>query len=132
MNEATKNILQSLKDKGYRITKAREVVVEVLVRHKKPLSIQDIVAQVKVDEVSVYRTVALLLNEKLIEELNLTSGVNQYSLSHGHHHHVVCTNCNLVVHLHLDEEPKAPKSIPGFSKIEDHELTYYGLCRNCG
>jgi Fe2+ or Zn2+ uptake regulation protein len=131
MDQATKKILESLKIKGYRLTKAREDVVAVLVRHKKPLSIKDIVRQVKVDEVSVYRTIALLNNEKLIEELSLTGGVNQYSLSHGHHHHVVCTNCNLVVHLHVDSEPKAPKSIPGFSKIEDHELTYYGLCTNC-
>lgn len=131
MNHATEKILNALKNKGYRFTKARECVVDTLVKSNRPLSIQEIVASVKVDEVSVYRIIALLLSTSLIEELNLSGGPNKYAISHGHHHHVVCTNCNLIVHLDSDNEPHTPKNIPGFTKIDDHELTYFGLCTKC-
>ena len=131
MKHATHKVIQLLKQRGCRITKARMGVVAVLAKAHHPLSIQELVAEVKADEASVYRTMALLVDEGLAEEIKLSGAGSKYYLAHEHHHHAVCTNCNKVVHVLDDQEPRPPKSIPGFSEISGHELTYFGLCRNC-
>lgn len=131
MKTASNDVITTLQARGYRVTQARTEVVEALLKHHAPLSIQSLRELVGVDETSVYRTIAMLQKEKLVEEITTQGGVARYALSHGHHHHVVCTNCEKVVHVACGKEPKAPHAVEGFASIISHELTFYGLCTNC-
>ncbi len=131
MKDASKKIIEELTTRGYRITKARIEVLETLAKTHAPLSIQAITEAVTVDTVSVYRTIAMLKNEQLIEEVTTQGEASRYEISHGHHHHVVCVSCNLLVHLPCDVEPTKQVHVPGFTSINSHELTYYGTCTKC-
>jgi Fur family ferric uptake transcriptional regulator len=131
MKDASKKIITELTARGYRITKARTEVLETLAKTHSPLSIQAITEAVTVDVVSVYRTVAMLKNEHLVEEINIQGEVTLYEIAHGHHHHAVCTSCSLLVHVSCEAEQKTPKHIPGFTSIDSHEVTYYGICAKC-
>jgi Fur family transcriptional regulator, ferric uptake regulator len=131
MINSSQEILNVLKNRGHKITEVRKAVVEVLATAKLPLSIQQIVPLVLGDEASVYRTISLLLTEHLIEELTLPGKATKYAISHGHHHHAVCLKCDLVVHLSCDSKISTPKKIPGFSRVDNHDVTFYGLCTKC-
>ena len=131
MKTASEEILGKLRDSGCRITKARTEVVEALLRIHSPITVQALAESVSVDEVSVYRTIALLVQEGFVEEIRMHGDTARYALSHGHHHHVACTSCDTVVHIDCGGEPKLPAQVKGFSKITSHELTFYGLCKKC-
>jgi Fe2+ or Zn2+ uptake regulation protein len=131
MKDATTYILKELSKRGYRITKARIEISNILARANKPLSIGALSLCVESDAVSVYRTMALLLKEKLIEVVPGNVGIERYALLHGHHHHVVCVRCDTVVHIEAHAEPVTPKKVPGFASIDEHELTFYGTCTAC-
>ena len=131
MKDASKKIINELTERGYRITKARTQVVEALTKASTPVSIQVVTEVVSADAVSVYRIIAMLKKERLIEEINIQGEVARYEVAHGHHHHVVCVSCNLLVHLSCDVEPATSVVVPGFASINSHELTYYGTCTQC-
>lgn len=125
------SILTILSERGYRITQARSEIVSALEEAKKPQTIQEFVQAVNVDEVTVYRTITLLVHESLIEEIPLQGGPTHYALAHEHHHHAVCTTCNRIEHLPCTLQHHTPPTIRGFSDVDRHEVTYYGTCTSC-
>lgn len=131
MTQVPTTILSTLRSRGYRITPARTTIVEMLAYTPTPLTIQEVSERVSVDEVTVYRTISLLLEESLLEEIPIVGGPTRYALAHDHHHHLVCTQCNYIEHL-----PCSTKSLPvphskQFARINSHEVTYYGICNTC-
>lgn len=134
MKHASTEIIHKLQALGYRITKARTEVVTALLKAHTPKTIQELCKLVTVDEVSVYRSIAVLRQEGFIEEITIQAhggSVSRYALSHGHHHHIVCTSCQKVAHVACSTEEKAVRHHPGFKEITSHEVTYYGLCTAC-
>lgn len=131
MKEASKQILEQLTDAGYRLTNARREVVRALLCAREPLSVQKIAERVSVDEASVYRTVALLREQKLIEEIIEPGATRRYAVAKGHHHHIVCTDCSRVVHIPCNDKRQVRIRHPEFIDIIDHDVTYYGRCHSC-
>lgn len=130
MKKATDEVVSELKARGYRITEARKKVIEQLALHKQPVSIQGLCGRIQgIDEASIYRTVSTLLSEGFLEEILLPGEASRYALSHGHHHHAVCTSCGIMEHIEcsLSSLP-VPSS---FSSVDTHEVTLFGLCKKC-
>lgn len=131
MKKASDQILETLKTRGYRVTGARREVLRTLANAREPLTIQAVAARADADEASVYRTIDLLRNERLINEIPVEGSRPRFEISSHHHHHAVCQQCGRVEHLPCGDEPRPPRHIPGFSSIEDHELIFYGQCVDC-
>jgi Fur family transcriptional regulator, ferric uptake regulator len=131
MKDASIHIQAELTKRGYRVTQARVEIATLLAKAAQPLTIQSLCQQAKSDEVSVYRTIALFMKEGFVEEVPGSTSGARFALRHGHHHHVVCTTCEKVVHIEGGTEPSIPKKIPGFAAIVDHELTFFGTCNEC-
>lgn len=131
MKKASEKVMSALQERGYRITDARLEVVNILAGSSRPLTIQAIVKKAQADEASVYRTIELLRQEKLINEIPVEGTRPCFEIVLHHHHHAVCQGCGRVEHVPCGKEPITPKKIPGFSKIKSHELTFYGLCTDC-
>lgn len=127
----TTHTLNTLKARGYRITPARTAIVDTLCGNHTPQTIQEVASAVTVDEVTVYRTISLLLKESLIEEIPLQGGDTRYALGHGHHHHLVCTTCNYIEHLPCTFTKLPAPTSKQFARINHHEVTYYGTCKRC-
>ncbi len=118
--------------KGGRMTSARKDIILYLLQSKTPQSIQEVVQSVHADEVSVYRTIALLKSCGLLEEIIFPHGARKYALSHEHHHHIVCSECGFVVHIPcIDSVVHTKLQNPRFTSITDHSVTYYGTCTTC-
>jgi Fe2+ or Zn2+ uptake regulation protein len=132
MKDATAEIVSELSHKGYRITKARKAVVKALSTSGQPITIQALRALVEdIDEVSVYRTIAMLVKEGFAEELSLPGEAARYAFSHGHHHHAVCTSCGWMEHIECIQEGLLGKVPASFKSLKSHEVTFYGLCKKC-
>jgi Fe2+ or Zn2+ uptake regulation protein len=132
MKDATEEIVAVLSSRGFRITKARQEVIAVLVKQTQPVSVQEVCALIKkADEASVYRTIRMLQEEDILEEIMLQGQATKYSLSHGHHHHAVCTNCGFMEHVECKGEPIATAVPATFASVRSHEVTMYGLCKKC-
>lgn len=129
-----------LKQAGYRISKPRCIVMEVIISSKVPLEPKSILKKAKtaghtIGLVSVYRTLDLLNKLAIVCLVHMEDGSQGYVLaSEGHHHHIVCRLCDRVMEFNgmndLDDLLIRVESETGF-QVSDHLLQLYGLCPEC-
>ena len=131
MQHASEHILKHIREAGHRLTGARREIVDLLLKNTKPLSIPMITEKASADEASVYRTISLLQELGILEEIVEPGAAKRYAIAEEHHHHIICTNCGRVAHIPCD--PQAEKRVhhSDFAKIADHAVTYYGVCHTC-
>jgi Fur family transcriptional regulator, ferric uptake regulator len=121
-----------------RHTRQREVILQVIRQATAPLTVRDISLQARailrsLGAATVYRTIKLLLETHAIAEVSLPSGEVLYEeAGMHHHHHFLCRVCKRVSHLALCPVGlPSGTTLPDGSIVEDHELTFYGLCSAC-
>jgi Fur family ferric uptake transcriptional regulator len=97
-----------LREKGYRLTPQRAMILDVLHRAEKHISAEDIYEQVvsrypEVNKSTVYRTLELLKGLGLVDEADLGGDKLYYHHAEkGHHHHLICQKCGKT--FEVDEE----------------------------
>ena len=86
---------------------------------------------------TVYRTLELLAELKIVDKINFGDGVSRYDLrkegAEHFHHHLVCVECGSVKEIEEDllgEVEKVVETNWKF-KVQDHRLTFHGVCKNC-
>lgn len=129
------NNLQDLKSKGFRITKARAEILELLEKSNVPVSADEIVQNLGVNKSTVYRELDFLKSQDLITDIRLEDSKNMYeSKSKNHHHHLYCIKCKKIEEVDMDKdldsfEKKLEKDTK--FKIKKHTLEFFGTCLNC-
>ena len=94
-----------LREKGYRLTPQRMLVIESLHEADGHISAEEIYAQLHsrypYSNIStVYRTLELLKELNLVTETNFGEGCVRYHVAEkGHHHHLVCRQCGKTTDL---------------------------------
>jgi Fe2+ or Zn2+ uptake regulation protein len=103
--ETTGKLLQTVAERGLRMTRQRRVILQVMDDAEQHLDVDQILERArKIDSdvhlVTVYRTIDLLKKQGLIDELDLLHlrGDRHYYESHGprDHIHVACLRCGKV------------------------------------
>jgi len=138
--EQVKNLKETLKKKGIRLTKARKKIIEILVTSKKHLSPDEIYSILKkscpsTGYATVYRTLKILTDEKITRKrkFNEKSSLYELAAEEKHHDHLICVKCGTIIEFEDRRIEKLQEKIAkkfGF-KIEDHKLELYGLCPAC-
>ena len=129
------NNLEDLKAKGFRITKARAAILELLVKSNAPISADEIVLGLGVNKSTVYRELDFLESQDLITDIRLDNAKNMYeSKSKNHHHHLYCIKCKKIEEVDMDKdldsfEKKLEKDTK--FKIKKHSLEFFGICLTC-
>lgn len=108
----------------------------VLAAAERPLSIDELLkaASRRVDGLgvaTVYRAVALLLDDGWIESVEIPGEPPRYERSDkGHHHHFQCEKCDRAFDIAgcLDN---LRKLAPPKFRVKEHSVTLYGLCAAC-
>lgn len=143
MEKRIKHIKEALHDARYKLTPQREVTLRVLLENESDhLSAEDVFMKVKdkypeIGLATVYRTLELLNELKILDKINFGDGVSRYDLrkegAEHFHHHLVCINCGSVEEIEEDllgdVELKVENDFQ--FKITDHRLTFHGICRDC-
>jgi Fe2+ or Zn2+ uptake regulation protein len=134
------DILSSLREAGKRVTAPRRAVAQAISEADGWLRPHEIHRRGQrihrpLGLVTVYRTLALLLDPGCVRRIHLDDGCHGYAraqLDHGHH--LVCRRCQQVIEFAgvEDMQPVISRLAQrtGFL-VEDHMLELVGLCPSC-
>jgi Fur family ferric uptake transcriptional regulator len=130
---------QVLVRSGVRPTRQRVVVFEELASEPNDVTAIQLYERLRargehVSLATVYRALALLSEQGVVDMLTHHAGELCYRLcGDEHHHHLVCTECHRVVELagcDLDTWVKRSAKQHGFSATS-HQVEIAGLCGDC-
>ncbi|WP_373531917.1 Fur family transcriptional regulator [Vampirovibrio sp.] len=148
MTTYTEQAIAILKSKGFRITRPRKLVLDLLDQSNIALSAYEIkdaldVAGEKIDTVSVYRILECLDEQGLIHRVMSSGKVKKCLLEaesdcqlhqKDHCHHLlICQQCNRIEETHCTGISAMVKKLEkqiNF-QIQSHHLEFMGLCQNC-
>jgi len=132
-------IIDRLRQKGYRITPQREMIIQAIAHCPTHMSAEEIFAEMQkhtraTNIATVYRTLDMLWEEGLTCRNNLGDGRIVFAtLEHGSHIHLVCRLCNAVI----DAESQGLKALGKqlateyeFSGDLEH-ISIFGICAEC-
>lgn len=130
-------ILDQLKKNGYRLTKPRQELLQVLETY--PLTVSEIASalqkkKVDIDLASIYRSLEVFVDMGVVHVIQLGEDKNRYELvnDENHHHHLVCNNCGRIEDISINEK-NLIHDVEKFShfKVDHHHLEFFGLCAKC-
>lgn len=132
--------VQVLRDTGHKATPQRLMILSALRHADGHLTAGDIYEGVRVDypfvDIStVYRTLGVLKELRLVSETDMGSGDTSYEWvrQHRRHHHLICRECDAVAsldHTYLEDLGAEILAESGFKPDIDH-FAIFGLCADC-
>lgn len=130
-----------MRQKGKRQTRQREVIVDVFIRAKDHLTLQDLLTKAQVLEPSigfatVYRTMKMLVDAGVAEEHRFGEGQSRYELADmdgEHHDHLICVKCGRIEEFedHEIEERQTQVADRLGWAVTHHVHEIYGVCPSC-
>jgi len=135
----TEVLASQLTARGYKLTRPRRAVLQVVAEAQESLSPAEIHSRARkfypqTGLVTVYRTLDVLAECGAVRKVHQPDGCHSYApASAGHAHHVICENCQSVTEFgecDLSAMFRAVQRRTGY-KIEGHWLELFGLCPNC-
>ena len=101
------NSRKILADHKVSITNPRIVVLEALLEIKSPITIDDLLAQLKnkVAKSTLYRVLNDLKDINILHEFSTPDNQTVVELileDHSHHHHLFCSDCGEIIDVEMD------------------------------
>jgi Fur family ferric uptake transcriptional regulator len=128
-----------LRRQRLKTTHQRELIVDLFLRSEGHVSIDDLLARVRLESAhvgyaTVYRTLKLLTDCGLAAPRQFGDGQTRYEVAdeaEHHHDHLICLQCGLILEFENDEIEKLQDEMAvrlGGFKVVRHKLELYGLC----
>ncbi len=135
-----RKVLEKLKASGFKITKERELIVGYIFSTHTHFSVDDIFKyflqlSVEVSKATIYRTLPILEECKLIKKTvgNGEKEFYEHIFGHKKHFHIVCQKCGSVMEKPIELiKPKLEEICrqEGFELL-DCEVNLFGECKAC-
>ncbi|GEB50625.1 MULTISPECIES: Fur family transcriptional regulator [Streptomyces] len=133
------DLLERLRDRGWRLTAQRRVVAEVLDGDHVHYTADEVHARAadrlpEIARATVYNTLSELVAIGEVREVSTDGRAKRYDPNTHHtHQHLVCSRCGTIRDVHPTGDPLA--ALPeaeryGFT-ISDATITYRGTCPRC-
>jgi len=126
---------------GYRLTSPRAAVVEAVLRHTRPFTAEQLVAELSEDaagprigRATVYRTLEVLAAIDVLTRIVQPDGHPSYICgAPGHRHHLLCSSCGTTVTFTACPVDALVSDLSRNTsfQIHDHVLEVFGVCPNC-
>jgi Fe2+ or Zn2+ uptake regulation protein len=139
MNLNLETLSAQLSEQGYKLTRQRRAVVEVIAQTHTRLSAADVFTQAQhvcpdLGLTTVYRTLEILEQLGVIRRVHLDDGCEGFALAVAKHgHHLICRRCQETLEFedcNMTSLLKRVAEQTGFT-IEQHWLELVGLCPKC-
>lgn len=132
------NITNFLKDKNLKVTKGREVILDIIFESSESLSAEEIFNECKrkgqnINLSTVYRTIDIFLDNNIIDKFILENGISTYKLhKRNHNHKLECDLCHKEIELEcpIKQIEEIILKETGF-KVTNHSLKISGICKKC-
>ena len=131
--------MRALKESGRRLTPQRLMVLSAVRDASGHVTASDVMDLVKenypyIDASTVYRTLNVLKEMRLISETDMGSGEYIYEwIQQERHHHLICSGCDRVTvldHKYMENLGTEILDDYGFQPDIDH-FAVFGLCGEC-
>ena len=131
--------VDALRESGHKMTPQRMMILSSLRHAPGHMTASDIFERVKaeypyVDISTVYRTLGVLKDLRLISETDLGGGDAAFEwVGADRHHHLICRRCNEITrldHRYLEAMGERLAHDLGFRADIDH-FAIFGLCAGC-
>ena len=134
------DLTNMVQDAGLRVTSHRLLVLETIAKAKSPLTVYELVDELRkkeeIDQATVYRNLSSLHEAGLLRRLDFNHGHAHYELETGRaSHQLVCSHCETIEKIEGvsidDTVKKMLKKSKKFKQTTAHSMEIYGLCRAC-
>ena len=140
MKEERKIFYQFIRKKGLRFTRQRAVLLKFFLRQRKHLSVDEFHRLVRrkypeIGRSTVFRTLKLLSEAGLAQQVDLGDKIVRYEPKYGHphHDHLICERCGKLIEFVDYELEKLQDDLCkkfGFLPRR-HHLEIFGFCSEC-
>lgn len=134
------NLRKYLKEKGFRLTKQRERIIDYFLKKDKHFSAEELYRAMKrvmpaVGYATVYRTLNLLVSAGLATRSHFSDNISRFEPLHRneHHDHMICISCGIIVEFEHPKIERLQKEVARKFKFYSvsHKLELYGYCKKC-
>ena len=137
-SDRRERILADLRQRGGRLTRARQALVDALLEAETHVTAEDLAESVQarhpeVHRSTIYRTLDALERAGVVDHVHLGHGRAVYHLSDDPHQHLVCEKCGSVVEVPdrlFDDLATTLRRRYGFT-IRPNHFAVLGRCRAC-
>lgn len=141
INEKIVDIKKSLKERGFKLTRQREIILEEFMKSNRHFNTEEFYEKVRkkmhgIGYATVYRTLKILRDCGVAMEMDFGDGAKRFEtvpLNSTHHDHIYCISCG-----RIDEftDPKIEQLQERIAKkfkykIVNHTMQLFGYCRSC-
>lgn len=135
MIEIQELITDILKDKEIAPSYTRIKIYDYLSKDKIHPTVDEIFIDLSklfptLSKTTVYNTLKLFVEKKLVREVNLYDNKMRYELVRSEHGHFKCNTCSKIYDIPLDINVKLPEELEG-TLINDFHYLLVGTCSHC-
>lgn len=137
-NEEYKQRLPKLREllanHNIRVSHQRLLILDYLIMNPTHPTADTIYKDLKkvdpvISQATVYNTLNLLVEHKLVKELDFNMSSKRYEFKKTNHGHFICESCGLIEDLDVDDL-EYPEELKEY-EIDNVEVIYRGLCPVC-
>ncbi len=140
MPEEKTIFIEFLRQKGLKLTRQREVILETFLKTEKHLSTEDLYRVIRrknsgIGQATVFRTLKLLTGAGIAKEVYLGDRRVRFEHKYGHqhHYHLVCQVCSKLIETVDSEIERLQDVLCKKFKFTStsHRLQIFGICKEC-
>lgn len=133
-NQRLPKLRELLAKHNIRVSHQRLLILDYLIMHPTHPTADTIYKDLKqvdpvISQATVYNTLNLLVDHKLVKELDFNMSSKRYEFKKTNHGHFICESCGLIEDLDVDDL-EYPKELNEY-EIDNVEVIYRGLCPTC-
>lgn len=133
-----KNITEVLRDNGFKVTPQRLAVYHALLETKEHPNAEMLFDKLQpqyptMSLATVYKTIEILAQLKLIKVLNTGEGSFRYDADVSDHGHIKCSICDIVedvMDVDLGKVVTQVEERTGY-KVSSKQVYFFGICTKC-
>ena len=130
--------LETLKEKGFKLTPQRRLIVNIIDDADTHLNAEEIIAYVQarmpgVNKSTIYRTMDLLEGAGCVYKSELENQFIYHHADEGQHHHLVCNNCGKTIDCDKELFSSVERALEKKYRFHANlkHMVINGLCKEC-
>lgn len=132
------SVIEALRKKGYKATPQRIAICRIVLNSREHPSAQQVSDEVKrihptVSLATVYKTLEVLRDLDLVQELNFPKGQARFDSYMNPHINLICLECGKITDLDDITSKDITKRVAAATKFKPNaqRIDVYGICKKC-
>ena len=130
--------IEALRSKGYKATPQRIAICRIALNSRAHPSAQKVYDEVKkihptVSLATVYKTLEILRDLDLVQELNFPEGQARFDSNMNPHINLICQKCGIITDLDDKTIKEITRKVATTTKFKPtgQRIDVYGICQKC-